>query len=77
MRSIFSGCKAKVLGSLAGIGAVASVASNAFASGSSSLTMPTLSTSDIYTAGTAVLAFIAVPVGIFVVIGMLKRAGGR
>lgn len=76
MKSILSGCKAKVVGSLAGIGAVASVASNAFASGSS-LTMPTLSTADIYTAGTAVLAFIAVPVGIFVVIGMLRRAGGR
>lgn len=48
----------------------------AHASGSG-LTMPTLATADLYTAGTAVLAFIGVIVGIYVVISMLKKAGGR
>jgi hypothetical protein len=52
--------------------AVATAASNAFADGT--LTMPTLPTADLYTAGTAILGLVAVAVVIGIVIRVFKKA---
>jgi hypothetical protein len=67
--------KAKRIGLAVGGAALCSAPVAALADGT--LTMPTIDNSTVYTAGTAVLAIVAIIVGIGLTISVFRKAGGR
>jgi hypothetical protein len=70
MKKFYGKCQAKVAGIAAGVTGAVVVASNAHAA----FTLPTLPTTDLESAGTAVAALIGVAIVIGIVFRLMKKA---